>query len=274
MTVLVRSRDVQLVCADLGRGEPVLLIHGIGDDHRSWHRVVRGLARDHRTLAYDVRGFGASSVGDADGTLAQLGDDAIAVLDALGLERAHLVGFSMGGTIAMRAALDHHERVGALVLVATSSRVGREARDRYVELADLALRDPAAFRVRLEADVRRAYEAYPDEVGDVLRIRIGASADTRGYANAARAMASLHDAPLDAELSRIAAPTLVVAGELDPACGPRAAAILTRGIAHADLELMTGVPHGIPVLRPDALAELIRRAVVRATRIGGRAGGG
>lgn len=234
-----------------------MLIHGIGDDHRAWRQVVPALALTHRTIAYDVRGFGGSGLGVADGTLRQLGDDVIAILDALGVQRAHLVGFSMGGTIAMRAAIDHPTRVGALVLVATSSRVGTQAQARYRELAALGLHDPVAFRERLEADVRRAYDPYPIERAGVMQIRLQASADARGYANAAAAMSSLKEMPLDPELPRVVAPTLVVAGELDPNCGPRAAAIIVERISQARLEILTGAPHGIPVLYPDPLAAAV-----------------
>src|SRR4051794_9210770 len=89
-----------------------------------------------RVVLYDLRGHGGSPLGaDADGSLAQLGADLIHVLDDAGVERAVIAGFSLGGTIAMRAAIDAPERVSALALIGTSSRVNTAARGWYEERA-------------------------------------------------------------------------------------------------------------------------------------------
>src|SRR5437868_6188823 len=79
----------------------------------------------------------APGLGGPDGTLHQLGEDLVALLDALEVARARVAGFSLGGTVAMRVAIDHPERVAALALVATSSRVGRTAADWYRERASM-----------------------------------------------------------------------------------------------------------------------------------------
>src|SRR5262249_5075822 len=83
---------------------------------------------ERRVIAYDLRGHGQSTLGVPDGTLTQLAGDLVALLDALELERPDLCGFSLGGTVVLRAAADHPERVRRLLPVATSSRVGRGAR--------------------------------------------------------------------------------------------------------------------------------------------------
>ncbi|HEX2680375.1 MAG TPA: alpha/beta fold hydrolase, partial [Candidatus Dormibacteraeota bacterium] len=118
-------------------------MHGLADDHRAWRRAIPDLMLHQRVILYDLRGHGKTTLGSADGTLGQLGADMICLLDAVRVERAHVAGFSLGGTIAMRAAIDHPERVGGLVLVATSSRVGRAAADWYRERAAMVgRRDP------------------------------------------------------------------------------------------------------------------------------------
>src|SRR5262249_60215746 len=81
----------------------------------------------HRVILYDLRGHGETSLGMPDGTLRQLGEDLAALLDAIGVERADVAGFSLVGTIAIRPAFDHPEHVDRLVLVATSTRVGRSS---------------------------------------------------------------------------------------------------------------------------------------------------
>src|SRR5206468_473135 len=128
-----RCDDVDVAWFEAGRGDPLVLIHGLGDDHRAWRRAVPDLMLRHRVVLYDLRGHGETTLGRPDGSLRQLGGDLVALLDALEIERARIAGFSLGGTVAMRTAIDHPDRVSALALVATSSRVGRGAADWYRE---------------------------------------------------------------------------------------------------------------------------------------------
>ncbi|MDQ6918986.1 MAG: alpha/beta fold hydrolase, partial [Candidatus Dormibacteraeota bacterium] len=106
-----RTGDIETAWFEIGRGSPLIVIHGLADDHRLWRKAVPDLALRHRVILYDVRGHGQSTVGDADGTLDQLGGDLARLMDAVGLERAAVAGFSLGGTIAMRLAIDHPEKV-------------------------------------------------------------------------------------------------------------------------------------------------------------------
>lgn len=110
---------VRLACVDAGQGEPVLLLHGLGGSSDDWRRQVRELAVYHRVIIPDLRGFGASERREPF-TIQQHARDALALLDALGITRAHLVGTSMGGAIAIEVALTAPARIGALVLANTA----------------------------------------------------------------------------------------------------------------------------------------------------------
>lgn len=244
---------------EVGRGDPVVLIHGLADDHRAWRRVVGELMLAHRVLLYDLRGHGRSALGDADGTLEQLSADLVALLDALAIERATLAGFSLGGTIAMRTAIDRPDRVAALALVGTSSRVNGAAREWYEERAALVERDDPRLRATLDDDTADVYRARPEEIADGLRIRRESTADPRGYANACRAMAGLNARPLDPELDVIEAPTVVLAGAADQHCPPRAAEIITGRIAGSELIVLPDTGHPLPVERPVEVADAIAR---------------
>jgi 3-oxoadipate enol-lactonase len=254
-----QTGDIETSWHDVGIGPPVVLIHGLADDHRAWRRVAARLMLDHRVILYDLRGHGESSLGSPDGQLSQLGGDVLALCDALSLERCVLAGFSLGGTIAMRAAIDAPERVAALALVATSSRVGGGAQGWYLERA--AMVDDGSERLRdtLDQDTADVYRARPDETLAGLHIRRASTRDPRGYANACRAMAALREHPLDDELARISAPTVILAGEVDQHCPPRAAQIIADRIAGSGLEVLPGAGHPLPVERPDETAEAIRR---------------
>src|SRR5438105_666095 len=106
-----RIGDISTAWFEIGRGSPIVLIHGLADDHRLWRKLVPSLAIRHRMLLYDLRGHGQTSLGDADGSLQQLGQDLLNLLDALELETAALTGYSLGGTVAMRLAIDHPGRL-------------------------------------------------------------------------------------------------------------------------------------------------------------------
>src|SRR4029077_16317412 len=147
-----RCNDIDAAWFEVGRGEPLILIHGLAGDHRAGRRGLPRLFLRHRCPLYDLRGHGETSLGRPDGTLTQLGADLASLMEAIGVDKADVAGFplggtmarrmamrhreevgacSRGGTIAMRMAVDPPEKVGPLVLVAPSSRVGRTAADWY-----------------------------------------------------------------------------------------------------------------------------------------------
>lgn len=215
------------------------------------------LALERRVLLYDFRGHGRSTLGNADGTLDQLSGDLLALMDGLELESADLCGFSLGGTIVMRTAIDHPGRVRRLIPVATSSRVGRAAAEWYTERAALVESQSPDLKPTQEADARDMFKVAPDEFEAGWLIRSQSTADPRGYGNACRAMAALNGEPLDPELPRIQAPALVVCSDLDQLCPPRAAEIIVAGIPGARMEIIPGSGHQIPVEKPGPLAQLI-----------------
>jgi 3-oxoadipate enol-lactonase len=255
-----RTNDIDTAWFEVGRGEPVILIHGLGDDHRAWRKVIPELALEHSVLLYDFRGHGQTTLGDADGTLAQLAGDLVALMDALGLADATLAGFSLGGTIAMRAALDHPDRVRELALVATSSRVNQAAVDRYRERAQTIAGADPGVRETLDRDTEDVYRHRPAETEAGLLIRRQSTVDPRGHANACLAMAGLREHPLDPELGHIRVPTVIVAGDHDQHCPPRAAEIIAEGISGSRLVVLPDTGHPIPVERPAEVARLIAEA--------------
>jgi pimeloyl-ACP methyl ester carboxylesterase len=175
-------------------------------------------------------------------------------MKSIGAGGADVAGFSLGGTIAMRMAINHPEMVNRLVLVATSSRVGRTAADWYRRRVEMVEQEDPDLRATLDRDTADVYAQAPSELDDGLFIRRQSTADPRGYGNACAAMAALNSAPLDPELGRISAPTLIVASELDRHCPPKAAEIIAAGIRGSRMEVIAGAGHPIPVEKPRELA--------------------
>ena len=250
--------DVTIAWREIGRGQPLVLVHGLADDHRAWRKTLPGLVLDHRVILYDLRGHGESGLGRPDGTLAQLSSDLIALLDAVALSSAVVAGFSLGGTIAMRAALDHPHRVAGLALISTSSRVSAAAQAWYQARTDLAETGGPDLRATLDGDTQDVYRIRPAETSEGMMIRRQATADPKGYANACRAMSRLHDEPLDPELHLISAPTVVMTGQEDQHCPPRAAEIIARGIRGSTLRILAATGHAAPVERPLDVVTAIR----------------
>jgi pimeloyl-ACP methyl ester carboxylesterase len=125
-TGLADRRGCPLAYAVEGDGPPVLMVHGTGLHGEGWRPQIDGLRSSYRCATLDNRGIGGSlPQGDAPITVAEMALDALAVLDALGWDRAHLVGHSLGGCVAAELAIRAPERVASLALMCTAAR-GRD----------------------------------------------------------------------------------------------------------------------------------------------------
>lgn len=209
---MVQVGDLDLYYEVHGAGPPLLLIGGLGADLTLLAPLTERLARSHQVIVFDNRGAGRSGKPDLPYSIPLLAADTVGLLDALGIGRAHLLGMSMGGRIALEIALDHPGRVDRLVLVATSA-AGR---------GRLTLSWPmrvmrAARRLGL---VRRAHP-QPD------------------FAFRRQLAASVSYSAVD-RLGGVRAPTLILHGRQDRSMPPSAAEATRAGIPGARLELFDG----------------------------------
>jgi len=116
---------INLHYIEAGSGDPLLLIMGFGGDHLAWAFQTPVFAQHHRVIAFDNRGAGQSDVPDIPYTTRMMADDAAGLLDHLNIERAHVIGVSMGGMIAQELALNHPGRVRSVQLHCTMARPDR-----------------------------------------------------------------------------------------------------------------------------------------------------
>lgn len=247
---------VDLYCEDSGgRGEAVLLAHAIGCDRRMWEDLVPALSARHRVLAIDARGHGRSPLPKRPWSLEDMADDAARLLDRLEIERAHWVGLSMGGMVGQAFALRHPARLAKLVLANTTSSYGPEGRpnwDNRIRLVSegglAAIRDMVAARYFAPDFIA----AHPAVVGRIMTRFMETPAE--GYLGCCEAIRELDYA---AALPRIAAPTLVVAGELDPGTPVSMARAMAEGIPGARLAVVPGASHLSVVEKPAEFAALV-----------------
>jgi pimeloyl-ACP methyl ester carboxylesterase len=260
--VNVRLGDIDVGYTTVGEGPPVVLIHGLAEDRTSWARVQETLG-GYRSHAYDLRGHGETTLGDANGTLAQLGGDLARFLETVA-GPATCVGYSLGGTIALWTAAEHPALVRNVVVAGTSSVVGHKAAQFFEERIRIIQEDFSAFARELRGDTARQLVVAVNELDAVASRRMAAVCDGRGYVNAARAMKRLAKEPLTPLLRRITCRVDVIGGEKDVFCPRRAAEMLINDLSNAKYHEIEGAGHLMSIDKPAAYAGAIKLSLERS----------
>jgi len=233
-----------------GDGEPLVLIHGWTADRHRWDHQMTHFAEKRRVVRLDLRGHGESS-GAGVRTVAELAKDVLALLDHLKIDRAVLVGHSMGGMIAQTIALDHPARVERLVLVNSIGRM-TYSRGRGLLMAASTL---VPFKLFVAANIQRAFApSYPR---DEIRAYVKASADTPREVVMTLYGAMRAFDVLD-RVGEIRTPTLMIHGYHDIQLPVRQ--MLRMAMAYPDAEVrIIDAGHELPVEKPAELTEALDR---------------
>jgi 3-oxoadipate enol-lactonase len=251
---------IELTYDATGEGTPVLLLHGFPHDRTLWVPQLRGLGRECRIVAPDLRGFGASAAAPPY-TIDQYADDAVALLDTLGIERAVVGGLSMGGYIAFALWRRHRTRVRALVLASTRAAVdSEEARRRRHELIALARASgaEAVADAMVPGSLGKRTRARDPELVAAVRAMM-ARAPVEGIVGALEAMLTRADSV--PTLATIDVPTLVIAGDDDAVIPVREARAMHEGIAGSRFEVIPGAGHLCNLERPAAFNAVLGELV-------------
>ena len=248
---------IRLHYEEAGSGTPILFVHEFAGDHRSWEPQMRYFSRRHRCIAYAARGYAPSDVPPAGAyTYEHFRDDVPAMLDHLGIDRAHLVGLSMGGYTVLHAGLMHPERALSLTLAGTGSGSPPEELAEFRQSAEATAR---RFETEGSGEIARTYGVGPTRVPFMVK-------DSRGFAEFCDALAS-HHAQGSAHVSRgfqggrpslydfedeiraLALPTLIIVGdEDDPCVAP--GLFLKRTIAASGLAVFPKSGHTVNIEEP------------------------
>jgi pimeloyl-ACP methyl ester carboxylesterase len=276
MPMIQADDGVALHAQSTGAGTPLLFIHESAGDHRSWEPQVRHFGGGYRCITYAARGYPPSDVPADPAAYGQQRAvaDAIAVLDGLGVSRAHVVGLSMGGFTALHLLLEHPERVISAVVAGAGYGAQPERRQAFrAECEAIA----AAFesdgparaaeryavgpaRVQFQNKNPRGWAEFAAELG--RHSARGSALTMRGVQAARPSLYALRPA-----LARIAAPVLILAGDEDEGC-LEPALMLKRTIPSAGLAILPNTGHTVNLEEPgtfNALVSQFLRAAERAS---------
>ena len=261
-SVWVPTADARIHCeihGDAPPGTPIVMIHGLGGNVRSWGGIPAALARTRRVAVVDLRGCGRSERGAAPITLPTLADDVAAVIAHLGAGRCHLIGHSLGGVVAQDLLVRHGRSCGAAVLVSTSSKVGAQAAEGWRRLADVVEQRGVVGEGGSARAFSDAFAAQHPELVEEQG-RISASADAKVYAAQARA-ASSYD--YSEALTSVENPVLVMQGLADRMTSPGGSVLLSRAIPNSELELIEGVGHNLHVEMGERFVDVVLEFLTR-----------
>ena len=270
---LAQSQGARIYYEETGKGTPILFIHEFAGDYRSWHDQMRHFGRGWRAVTWSARGYPGSDAPQDEKLYGQdyFNRDAIAVLDAARIDKAHVVGLSMGGYTALMLAAKFPERVLSCVAAGAGSGALKATRDQFI--ADAQLRAAAFERAgMIDAEAMglnptRVQLLNKDPVGWHTFVRhmaehpAHASAKTLRTVQAGRA--SLYD--LEAELEAIKAPVLLLVGDEDEPCLD-VNLWMKRLMPNARLALLPGAGHAINLEEPVLFNALTEQFLVEVER--------
>ncbi len=251
--------NVRLYYEEVGSGTPILFLHEFASDHRGWEPQLRAFGKRYRCISYSARGYTPSDVPtDANAySYLHVMRDCVAMLDHLHVDKAHLIGLSMGGYTALQVALNHPARVRSLVLAGTGSGSERwftqDFHRHSRELGDQFARDGSAA-------VAKSYGQGPSRLPFLLKDPRGfaefcarlAEHDAQGSAHTSRgfqgARPSLYD--FDSEIRKLSVPALVVVGDEDDRC-IEPSLFLKDALAAAGLVMLAKTGHVVNLEEPD-----------------------
>jgi 3-oxoadipate enol-lactonase len=243
--------EISLCYKVSGKGQPLILITGFASAQNMWYAQVRAFSKQYRVVTFDNRGFGKSDKPPGPYTTKMMASDTIALMDCLGIEKAHIVAGSMGGMIAQEMAIDHPQRVDKLVLFCTTAG-GQPWRDVLFDMIEAS--DPRWNRSKPDLTgarlqkfmVAMASRSFNGLFYQVLFTPLVKLQATLGKLEVpvGQLEAMISHNTLE-RLDKIQAPTLVLAGGKDRVMPPHSSEVLASGIKGARLVVVKDGAHAL-----------------------------
>ena len=262
----LKSNGINIYYEEQGNGEPLLLIMGFTVSVIGWHWNIPAFAKSFRTVAFDNRGVGRSDKPDVPYSMTMFADDTVGVLDALGIERAHVFGISMGGMIAQEFALRYPQRVKTLVLGCTNCGGPHAVLSKDPDVLNM-LGNIASVDVQQAALVMTKVAVTPwfiqkrmDILLELNQLSAQHPTPKHGMVQQMQAIAG-HDT-YD-RLPQIMVPTLVITGKEDGLVPPENSVTLAQRISNADLTLLANASHLFNIELPETTVDTVKGFIQR-----------
>jgi 3-oxoadipate enol-lactonase len=235
----------------------IMMSNSLASNLSMWDPQIPPLASRYRLLRYDTRGHGGTDAPPGPYSLEELTEDARALLQALGITRAHFIGLSMGGMIGQIMALKYPQMLQSVVLCDTMSRVPTEAKPMWDERIHAA--ETQGMEPLVESTIARwftePFRQKGSPVLDQVRTMIR-STPPRGYAGCCHAIAALN---LTDQLKQITLPTLIIVGEDDPGTPVAASRVIHEHIRGSELVILKSAAHLSNLEQPEAFNQALTR---------------
>lgn len=261
---VVKLREINLYYEIHGTGKPLLLIHGLGLDSGAWIGQVLALSSTYQVITFDNRGAGRTDAPEVPYSTEMMAEDTIALLDVLGVDRIHVLGFSMGGLIAQILAIKYPDRVQSLVLASTAAKlpaISKQVIQGWAQLLKEKIRPGMRVKVQLPWLFTNDFlqsDAIVDELIN-LSLRYPYQPTVSGFTGQVAACVA-HNM-LD-QLSQIAVPTLVLAGQEDILIPVKASQEMVLNLPNATLQIIDHASHNFFWEMPDRFNQAVLHFVV------------
>jgi len=252
----IQNQSAKIYWDEQGAGDPILLIMGLGYPSCMWYRARPKLSAGYRTIALDNRGVGQSEMPPGPYPIALMASDALAVLDAAGIENAHVYGISMGGMIAQEFTLQNPKRVRSLILGCTAC--GGPLAVRAKPEANQMLMSRVKMTAEQAAEAAIPFVYHPgtprEKIDEDLNIRRPWFPRSEAYSAQLQGILAWE---AYSRLDQITAPTLVIHGENDLLVPPGNGELIAKRIPGAKLVLIPNAGHIYTTDKPEASHQAI-----------------
>ena len=256
--------DINMYYRVYGEGEPLVLIMGHGMDARSWVFQTPEFSKEYQVIGFDNRGVGRTDAPDSPYSIAMMADDTAGLMDILGIEKAHILGVSMGGMIAQEFALKYPHRVKSLILATTAARSPSEGVGALASIfiTEEGVSQETRIRKLLPNIYTDKFFENSEQVQRVVDAMLANPNPQPAYAAARQGDAAAQHDTRD-RLGQITAPTLVLVGKEDIVLPVKLSEELAEGIPNAELVVLEGGGHGFNFEIPDKFNQAVLDFLVK-----------
>lgn len=253
----IKIKDFEMNYEDIGKGTPLILIHGMGGDTTEWTPLIPELSKEARCIAIDLRGHGKSEKPDMPYTLDLFAEDVTTLMEKLNIDQAYICGVSMGGSVALKIALTQPKKVKGLILLDTTARVNPKSLETVGRWGKILMEK--GLDAYIEAEINDIFHPmfsyrHKDEIK-----AFADSMKTRDPTTIMRIQQGYTKSPikLDKDIKNIKVPTLIIHGREDTVIPVEEAEFIHKQIRNSQLIIIPFAGHGALLERKDFIADLI-----------------